>query len=281
MILITGATGSNGKELIDELLGHGTPIRAMARKAPETPFPAGVDFVAGDFNDSDSLLNALRGVERAFLLTNSSEQVEEQQLRFVAAAKQSQLKHIVYLSQFAADPNSHVRFLRYHGVVEQAIKDIGLGYTFLRPNLYMQAIMKVLGKLQDGGHLAAPAADCKVSVVDVRDIAAVAAVVLTRDGHLGKTYDITGPEALTHQELAEQVSEVTGRHIDYIDIPEDKMREALLSFGMPAWQAAGLLEDYAHYRRGEASVVSSDVEMVTGKKPRPFRTFLAETVLTR
>jgi uncharacterized protein YbjT (DUF2867 family) len=281
MILITGATGSNGRELIAQLLAHGVAIRAMARKTPETPFPSEVQFVAGDFDNSESLLRALEGVDRAFLLTNSSEKVEEQQLRFATAARKVGLGHIVYLSQFHADPGSSVRFLRYHGRVEAAIRDAGLSYNFLRPNLYMQAILRVLRALGNGSHVSAPAGDCSVSVVDVRDIAAVAATTLCQDGHTGKIYTITGPEALTHHQIAAQISAVTGKRIDYMDIAEEQMRKGLCALGMPVWQAEGLLEDYAHYRRGEASEITSDVERVTGQKPRSFRTFLSECVVPR
>jgi hypothetical protein len=93
----------------------------------------------------------------------------------------------------------------------------------------------------------------KISGVDIRDIAAVAAAALTQDGHEGKTYDLTGPEALTHGDMAEKLSKAVGREIQYVDVPEEAMMGALLSVGLPHWQVDGLIEDYAHYRRGEAS----------------------------
>jgi len=101
------------------------------------------------------------------------------------------------------------------------------------------------------GRFFVPAGDSSVSIVDVRDIAAVAAVALMESGHEGKTYDITSPAALTHAEMASVLSDVLGWHVTFVDIPEAPMREALLKFGPPAWQADGLIEDYAHYRRGE------------------------------
>ena len=108
---------------------------------------------------------------------------------------------------------------------------------------------------------------------EVRDIAAVAAAALTQSGHDRKIYDITGPEPLTPPELASQLSEALGKTIAFVDIPESVMRSALLSFGFPEWQADGLVEDYAHYRRGEASAVSRTVQDVTGLPPRTFREF--------
>ena len=122
-------------------------------------------------------------------------------------------------------------------------------------------------------HFFAAAGESRVSIVDVRDIAAVAAMALTESGHEGKTYDVTGPEALTHAEMASQLSETLGRRISFVDISEAAMRDALLSLGMPEWQVDGLIEDYAHYRRGEASGISTAVEDVTSFRPRSFLAF--------
>src|SRR5690348_109679 len=119
----------------------------------------------------------------------------------------------------------------------------------------------------------APIGDARVAIVDVRDIAAVAAAALTKSGHDGKTYNITGPESLTHAEMASQLSEAVGRPITFVDVSETPMRDALRAFTLPEWQAEGLIEDYTHYRRGEASAVSSAVRDVTGTAPHSFSEF--------
>jgi uncharacterized protein YbjT (DUF2867 family) len=136
MILITGATGANGTELIKRLSGVGVSLRAMARKPRNDPnsMPPGVEVVAADFDDPESLRKALNGIDRAFLVTNSSDKVEAQQLRFVELARAAGVQHIVYLSQLQAASNSPVRFLRYHGIVEDAIRTSGMQFTNLRPN---------------------------------------------------------------------------------------------------------------------------------------------------
>src|SRR5262245_7011943 len=115
-----------------------------------------------------------------------------------------------------------------------------------------------------------------VSVVDVRDIAAVAAVSLTEQGHEGKIYDITGPEAQTHAQIAFVLTFVLGRPVADVDVPEAAMRDGLLRFGLPEWQADGLIEDYAHYRRGEAATVSTAVKDVTGHAPRSLGQFVQD-----
>jgi uncharacterized protein YbjT (DUF2867 family) len=277
MVLITGATGNNGVEIIKALCNQGTAVRAMVRKQPDKPnFPNGVEIAVADFDDAASMQQALAGIERAFLVTPSSERVEEQQLRFLDLARKSHVKHIVYLSQLHAKEDSPVRFLRYHAVVESALKSSGIAFTNLRPNLYMQGLLLFKQMIATQNQISAPIGDARVSIVDVRDIAAVAVSALTEDGHDGRTYDITGPEALTHEEMARHLSDSVGRQIRFVDISEANMLKALLSFHMPSWQAEGLVEDYAHYSRGEAASISQDVEAVTGQRPRTFQTFARE-----
>jgi uncharacterized protein YbjT (DUF2867 family) len=276
MILVTGATGKNGSEIIRRLSGRKERVRAMVHRRTDimrgTP-NAELEYVEADFDDPASLRKILSGVQRAFLVTNSSERVEEQQLRFVDLAHEAGVKHIVYLSQLHAAADSPLRFLRYHAAVEEALRRSGVSYTNLRPNLYMQGLLMIGHTIASEGRFFAPASDARVSVVDVRDIAAVAVVALTKSGHEGKTYDITGPEALTHAEMAAQLSEALHRPVAFVDVPEQRFREALRGFHMPDWQADGLVEDYAHYRQGEASNISSAVQEVTGAAPHPFIAF--------
>jgi uncharacterized protein YbjT (DUF2867 family) len=151
-----------------------------------------------------------------------------------------------------------------------------MAYTHLRPNLYMQALLLMAPMIAAEGRLRAPVGDARVSLVDVRDIAAVAARALTEPGHEGRTYDLTGPEALTHTELAAQLGEAAGRPIAFEDVPGAALGAAVRAAGMPAWQADGLVEDYAHYRRGEAADLSPAIERVTGRPPRTFRAFTRE-----
>ena len=275
MILITGATGNNGTEIIKGLSSRGKSVRAMVRNMPEqeNTVPQHVEYAAADFDDESSLRKALAGVDRAFLVTPSSEKVEEQQLRFVALAREAGVAHIVYLSQLHAREDSPVRFLRYHAVVEKALANSGMAFTNLRPNLYMQGLLLFKQMIASQGKIAAPAGQAPVSIVDVRDIAAVAVLALTEAGHEGKTYDITGPEALTHAQMAEELTRTLGKPITFEDISGAAMREALLSFHMPEWQADGLVEDYEHYSRGEASTLSSAVAEITGVPPRSFPAF--------
>ena len=278
MILVTGATGTNGREVVKALAARGVAAKAMLRSIDKpNVLPTGITPVAGDFDDSASLLQALDGIESAFLLTPSTGRAEEQQKRFVEAAMRAGVRRVVKLSQFAADLDSPVRFLRYHAAVEASIRHSGLAWTFLRPNLFMQGLLQFAGMISDKGMFAAPIGDARVSVVDVRDNAAVAVAALIEERHAGKTYTLTGPEALTHAEMAAKLSTATGHAIAFADATEDDMRQAMMAVKMPEWQIEGLIEDYAHYRRGEAAELASGVlKDVIGQEPRAFGDFARE-----
>jgi len=264
-----------GSLLTDALVAQGVEFTVMLRPGASGDRIAGkpgVSSTEGDFDDPASLRKALEGVDRAFLVTNSSDHTEAQQLAFVEAAQAVGVGHVVYLSQLAADPRSPVRFLRYHGAVEAALRDSTVGWTFVRPNLILQAYIAFAPMIAQGA-LQAPIGDATVSVVDARDIAAVAAAALTEAGHVGKTYTVTGPAAVTHAEIATELGDAVGRAVRFESIPPEAFLDALTGAGMPEWQAEGLVEDYASYDRGEASAVSPDVAQVTGTSPRSLRDF--------
>ncbi len=275
-ILVTGATGNIGGELVKELTAHKVPFRAMVRRAKDAEALSrlgGVEAVIGNFDDENTLADALQGVERAFLLTPSTERAEAQQKTFVDLAGRAGVTHIVKQSQWAADADSPVRFLRYHAAVEKKLQASGLAYTFLRPNLFMQGLLGFRDTIVQQGKVFAAVGGAKVSAVDTRDVAEVAAAALTGEGHAGRTYDLTGPEALSHAEMAAKLSAALGRTLEFVDVPPEAMRDTLLQVGFPIWQAGGLIEDYAHYARGEAAVVSGDTEEATGSAPRSFGVF--------
>jgi uncharacterized protein YbjT (DUF2867 family) len=279
MILITGASGNNGIEILKRLTGRVERIRAMVRDAHKVTPPAagyGLHYCEANFDDPSTLRKALDGVQRAFLVTNSSEKVEEQQLRFVDMAQQAGVRHIVYLSQLHASTQSPLRFLRYHATVEDAIRSSGMSFTMLRPNLYMQGFLMMSKSIGADGRFYTPSGKARVSVVDVRDVASAAVAALTQTCHEGKTYDLTGPEALTHTQMAAELSAALERPVTYVDVSEAQFLDKLRSAGMPDWQAEGLVEDFAHYRRGEASTVSDAVQRVTGAPPHTFAEFAQE-----
>jgi len=266
-VLVTGATGNTGRPLIELLRGR-VPVRAMVRAVADPPrFGAGVEEVVGDFDDPDSISAALADIERAYLVTPSSEGAKAQQERFVELAVKAGVRHLVKLSQLAADEASPVRFLRYHAAVERQIRESGLDYTMVRPNLFFQGLLAFATPIREQGGFGAPIGAARVSAVDVRDIAAVAAAALTEPGHAGATYTVTGPAAITHTEIAAALGAARGREVGFVDMTPADFATALRGV-LPAWQADGLLEDYAHYARGEAAEVTDTVTELTGRPAR-------------
>jgi len=179
----------------------------------------------------------------------------------------------VKLSQLHADADSPQRFLRYHGAVEAAIRASGLTFTFLRPNLYMQGLLNFRQSIQEKSAFFAAAGNAQISAIDVRDLADVAVAALTRSQHGNRTYSLTGPSALTFADMARQLSGAIGRAITFVDVPTEAMRTALADLGVPAWQAEGLVEEFAMYRRGEAAEVEPGVSEALGRPSRSFDEF--------
>lgn len=270
-VLVAGAAGNTGRPLVEELARSGASVRAMVRR-PDDAVPGDPEKVVADFDDVDSVRTALRGVRRAYLVTPSSERAEEQQRSFVDAAREAGVERLVLLSQLGARADSPVRFLRYHAAVEEHVRDSGIEFTFLRPNLYFQGLFAAAASIAGQGVLPAPIGDAAISAVDVRDIAAVAAATLTQDAHCHATYTITGPRAITHAAMAAAIAHATGRDVRFLDTTPDEFAAALRGV-LPAWQVEGLLEDYAHYRRGEANQVTHVVEEITARPAIPFEQF--------
>jgi len=278
-VLITGATGRVGSALVDILTTNHIPFRALSRQSAKSESLAANDYaevIFGDLTDDAIVEKALQGIDKAFLLTDSSATAEATQSNFVRIAAQAGLKHLVKLSQYAADINASVRFLRYHAAVEQQIIDAGLTYTFLRPNLFMQGLLGFKEVIAEKSMFFASIGDTPVSCIDLRDIAAVAYKVLVQGGFENQVLNLTGPEALSHAQMAAILSDAVGRPIQFVQVTTDEMLQGLLAAGFPQWQAEGLIEDYAHYDRAEATAVYDTVQEVTGRPAKCFKAFAVE-----
>ncbi|ATY14021.1 NAD(P)-dependent oxidoreductase [Amycolatopsis sp. AA4] len=266
-VLVTGATGTVGSALIPALRARGSTVRAMTRGRPLD----GVETVVADLRDPASIAAALKGVDAIFLNSPSAPDAAELQIQFANLARDAGVGRLVLLSQYAARADSPVRFLRWHAEVEAHVAKLGLDYTVLRPNLYLQALLNFSATIAQG-FLAAPIGDAAVSVIDTRDISAAAAAVLTTSGHARRTYPLTGPRAVTHAQIADALSAATGRDIAFRDAPADQFAAALTGL-LPSWQIGGLVEDYAHYARGEAAEVYPSVADLTGRPARDLTDF--------
>jgi uncharacterized protein YbjT (DUF2867 family) len=267
MILVTGATGKIGGELVRQLSAKGVAVRALARdpaKAAALKAP-GVEIVRGDLGELASLDAAMQGVERVFLLSGVDQRQAELQANVVNAAKRAGARHIVKLGAAGTSLDSPITVARLHAQTEKDIEASGIPYTFLKPALFMQFLLTHAPTIKNDGAFYMPMRDGKVAMVDVRDIAAVAATVLTSSGHEGKAYTLTGPEALSMSEAAQKLAAAIGKPVKYVDVPPDAARKAMVAQGIPAWFVEDLLKLMEVFAAGYAATVSPDVNNVTGQ----------------
>lgn len=277
MILITGGTGTAGSAISKALTSMGVPHRSLVRnRTKAAAAAASVELVDGDLSRPETLDAALDGVEKALLLTASSPDSVQLEKNFIQAAKRAGVRHLVKFSAYGADLNAPFFFGRQHGENERALEESGLTFTILRPNGFYQNFLGNAASMKARGALHAPAGNMKLSAVDVRDIAAVAAHVLTEAGHEGQRYIITGPEALSHADVAQRFSQVLGRTIHYVDVPEAAAREWMLAAGIPPWTVDKVLDLYRYYRTGAAEQVTDTVQRVVRKAPIPFEQFVGD-----
>jgi uncharacterized protein YbjT (DUF2867 family) len=281
MILVTGATGTVGSEVVRQLVATGERPRALVRDPATARQRLGeqVEHVAGDLDRPGTITAALAGVGGVFLLTTQSSRQPEWERAVVQAAARAGVGRLVKLSVFRADEQSPLQVARQHAQAERMLAQSGLGATILRPVFIMQ---NLLGMVHDGA-IATAAGDGQVAMVDARDVAAVAVAALTGGGHAGQTYTLTGPEALSFDQVASIVSRQTGRPLRHVRVPPDTVRAALQARGVAAWFAADMARLHGMLAAGYEQVVTHDVHRVTGRPPRTLARFAADHagVLTR
>lgn len=275
MILVTGASGNVGSALLARLSADGVVARAAYRDPRTTAqvIESGGQAVTLDLSKPDTLGPALEGIESLFLLGAMSPDQTTHELNMVEAARAAGVR-VVKLSVWRADEGL-TPIAQLHRPVEQALVASGLPWTILRPNFYLQNFLNQ-PSIRAAGEFRLPLITAPISFIDVGDIAAVAARVLTTDGHDGCVYDLTGPEALTYGEAAEVFSDVLGKSVRYVGRPDDEARAAMLSRGMPEFYADALIEVAHAYRDGGADAVTSTVADLTGRAALGFAEFVRQ-----
>jgi uncharacterized protein YbjT (DUF2867 family) len=279
MILITGATGSNGLEIVKLLSRTGVPCRALVRtkeKAGALQNLPGVQLVFGDFTHPDTLAPTLEGVDRALLISSIDPALPQIQGKFIQAAKLAGVPYIVKFSgawKLGGADLREWRFTRWHAEAEKILEDSGLAFTHLQPNQFMQVYLRFQPTIASQGKFFAASKDARVSPVDIRDIAAVAVAVLTSSGHEGKSYVITGPESLTYYEIADKLSAAIGRKVTYVDVPIEQARKSLVDTGASEWYVDGQMEQFRVRLKGYQAAVTTVVSEVAKKTPITFDQF--------
>lgn len=278
-VLVTGATGTNGLEVVKQTLDLGGRVRAFVRdgRSARAVLPPEADLFEGDFSEPASARAAMQGVERVFLLAAVHERMGEFEEAFIAAASEAGVAHVVQFSAIGAHPASRAFFCRMHGRVELALVDSGLAYTILEPCFFMQNSLWSAETIKRDGAIYNAAGNGAAGHVDARDIAAVAAAALTEpiDRHAGEVYLVTGPERLTYTEIAERFSRVLGRAVRHVSLPDDAYLDSMVQQAhMPEWQAQAILDLDRRCRVGDFSALTDVVERVGKRRPTTFEEFV-------
>ena len=279
MILLTGATGTIGRELLRLLSKQGAEVKALSRNPPENQSLPGVTWAAADLADRESLPDIFAGAERLFLLTGNIENMVPLQKNAIRAAEEAEISHIVKLSALGASDHSKSVIGVWHYNVERVLRHADLEWTILRPHVFMQNLLDQKKSIQKGGKLYNPAGEAKIPMIDTRDIAAVAAATLTETGHEGKRYTLTGPEAISYGDAAGILSEVLDKSISYVPETDDEAWNRLRSKELPPWHIGAQLALASYQRQGGGTTIITDaVEEITGKAARSFRDFARDFV---
>ena len=274
MILVTGSTGLIGSEVVRLLSRAGVRARALVRSPSSQPDLPGITRVIGDLAKPGTLPSAFAGCTKVFLLVGNVENAVALQRNAIAAARAAGVTHVVKLSAFGASPHSNSLIGRFHYQIERELQETGLAWTVLMPHHFMQNLLSQARDIINEGVVYSSSGEGRIPFVDTRDIAAVAVATLTRPGHAGKKYVITGSEALSYRQATEILAQAIGRPLRFIDEPFDQARARLTGAGQPAWLVDSLLAIAAYQRAGgPTETITTVVADLTGKPPRTFAEF--------
>lgn len=264
MILVTGANGNVGGEIVSQLVAAGHAVRALVRtQAKATDFPATVEIAIGDFADIGSLVRAFDGVEAVYMTSFEHPELLGLQSNLITVARDAGVRVMVRLSGMGANARASETIVREHGLCDQQLADSGIGYVLLQPNWFYQNFLYYIPE----GVMSLPAGDGRTSFIDVRDIAAVAVAALADPKHPGDAFVLTGPEALSHAEAAHILSAIIGRRFIFEDVTDETWRAQAVDSGMEQTEADNLIGLFRLIRDGSMAEITDDVERVIGRPP--------------
>lgn len=277
MITVFGATGTTGAPLVDRLLEKGAKVRAVTSDPAKLDKlqAKGCEAVTADFTDPAALEQACARADRIYLVTPAHLDMRQWKANAIAAAKAAGVHHVVLATGLGASPKAGLTFGKWHSDTQESLKESGLDWTFVQPTYFMQNLLWQADNIAKDGvyydDLGGP-----VAWIDARDIADVAAEALTGKGHAGKGYGLTGPEALTGEDIARLLSEVTGRSITSAPLSPDDAKAAMVANGMQDEVAAAMVELASIAPKGYLGGIETTVSDVLGRPARRFRDFVAE-----
>jgi uncharacterized protein YbjT (DUF2867 family) len=273
MILVTGATGNIGTELVRHLRTDGAPTRVITRDEKKVShLDASVERVIGDRHDPSIIRQALQGVDKVFLLPVLLDNHDADRL-LIEAAKQAGVQLIVQISSGAVRMETKGGIGGLHREIEQLIEDSGIAWTFLRPGGFMSNTLQWAATIKSQSKVFNPTGEGKTAPISPYDIAAVAAVALISSGHEGKAYDLTGPELLSSREQVEILGKVIGKLVQCVDIPIEVAAKSAIANGLPEILVVSLAEIWKRVRAGGGTFQTNEVERLTGRPAQTFETW--------
>jgi len=272
-VLVTGATGNTGSLLVPALLRENVDVRIFVRdEAKAKPLQdLGAEVVTGDLDEPATILPAVKNVDKIYLLTWNGETQLQQAENVINAAKYERVSHIVRHSMWGSE-NS--RIIKQGYKIEEMIKSSGLPWTILKPTFFMQNTMMAAQTISSDGVIYWDMKDGKLGMIDVRDIADSAFAVITGEGYEEKEYILTGPEAISFEDVAKTFSNVLDKEVNYVNVPGEASFQAMTGMGVPEWIAKGYVELSEGFSENFASSTTNNVEILTGHKARSFEQFV-------
>jgi uncharacterized protein YbjT (DUF2867 family) len=271
-VLVTGATGNTGSRLVQALCEAQVDVRAFVRDEAKAQSlkEMGAEIVKGDLDQPETIGPTLEGVDKIYLLTWNGPTQAQQAENVIKAAQKAGKPHIVRHSMWGSEKS---RIVQQGDRIEETLKSSGLPWTVLKPTFFMQNLMMAAQTIVSDGVFYWDTGDGKLGMIDVRDIAESAFAVLTGSGHEGKSYILTGPEAISMQDAAKTFSKLLGKEVTYVNVPHEASLKSMVSMGFPEWIARGYGELMEGFSEGFANRVTDNVEILTGHPARSFEQF--------
>jgi uncharacterized protein YbjT (DUF2867 family) len=282
MMCVTGASGTLSSEVIRQLERQGKPFRGayFSERAAEIARTRGIEAVTIDYNHPATLRAAFQGCDAVFLLGPNALNQTELELNAVDAARAAGVRHVVKQSVMGAAEEAY-SLATIHRPIEKAIERSGMAWTFLRPNSFMQNTVTFMAPtIRAEGAFYSASGQARIGHIDLRDIAAVAVAALTTEGHEEQIYTLSGPEALTYDEVADELSKALGRVIRHVSLPAADLKAGMLAEGMPESIADRMLDLERYFREERARTITDDVKRVIGREPKRFADYVRDTAAT-
>ena len=277
MILITGASGRVGTAAVRALLRAGMPVRVFVRDPDKLKeAPPELEVCQGDLSDTRSVTRALQGISSALVVMGNHPDQATLERQFASLAAQAGVGHLVKVSSMEAASDARAVLPKNHYETEQYIAGLGLDWTFLRPNYYMQNMLMFAASIAQANRFALPLSCAKTAMIDARDVGEVAARVLSEAGHERQIYRLTGPKLLDFHEVAERMSAVLGRHVEYVEQTAEDFRAVLERVIPSRWQLDAVCELFGEIAAGSLEEQTSTVEHLLGRPPVDLETFLTQ-----